>query len=861
MNPGRRQADARTTGVVLALILVSTIASAQVITLRRARTYRAARIGLNLASGGRQGSLLKNLIVENPGMQPTQTAAIVSADAKKTNSRNQFTSGDPWTGIPVNFYAGGTFQVLCRGNSAPGGKVQICTGGNGPKVWSDVPGSAGSLGCHGTIVSNTAADAHSGVGATFTISPACPKAFAQNATILVRAPLRTTSSAALACGNNCWGWNPTVTGAGRIVIDTDKADFPPLPWRGAQVVELDTSGSYFSTAGVGALYGDLGPDYFFAGQYTQSIRVKVISGTGLSMTFSGSRSGPGARWRRTIPIPPGPGWHTVSGTFTVADPESPFHIGAGIMNIWFVLGGRGKVLIYDPSLISAGDRDQKDIYRASSQKQIEALDPGDCRYWGGAAINASTLDNWISPDFSRMPAEVNVANSPRTGAASPPTGLDEFLNAAKQSGCQSIQIVAPVTMPWSSTDKSDNNVQNLVEYLNGPASTMLGHRRIANGGPSGPGGWSSKFDRIDISYGNEVWNPAAGEESMPMYTCTSGASCWAYSLLASQWCGAAHASPYWKSNDDCGATMQTGNAFWIHTLKSRDKFGKTDSVELNGYTMQRKITDCTVPNFWLAAQTEAVWANNHDPRGDTGFYSSVREAERDGYHVVIYEYQNSTVNNMNCSQAQLDGYANGLGYGVIDAVQALEGEQELGVTNWNFFTIYQRWFGADSTGGAKHAWVWGIIPQAAPSAWQNPRPSYYAIRMVNHCIGNSETAYPVLWASNPTYDFAALDGVTAERNVPYLYAYEFANESTRCLVIANLDPVKGYTVHVRGTDAPSGQVTQVELTGSSLQANNDDRNAASVLPRRSELTNPSGFAIPTHSIVTETWTIGSPPGR
>lgn len=846
--------------LVVAFFLSCFTAFSQTITLEETRPYPSQRIGLNVASGGRQGSVLRNLIAENPGMQPTQTAAIVTVNASRADSHSEFTDSNPWTNIPVNFYAGGTFQVLCQGNATDARHNQTCTGGNGPSSWSDTPGTSGSRGCSGTIRSNTAANSSTGVGATFTISPSCPALFSKDTEILIRAKVQPTPEAAVRCGDSCWGWDTSTSGEGAVETDHNPADFPSGS-QGVQTVLLDTSRSPLSTATVEALSSDQGTDIYYAGSYTQSIQVKVLSGSNLSMTFSGSRTGRGARWTATRAIPNRPGWQSILATFTVRDPEGPARIGDGVMRIAFTLAGQGKIAIFAPSLVSERDQKQKSVYTSSAQSEIQEMATGECRYWGGAPNNATTLDNWTTPTANRMPTEVNVANTRATGSASLVLGLNEFLRAAEDSGCKAVQVVAPITMPWSNADGSDNDVQHLIEYLNGPSTARLGEKRIRDGGPAEVGGWSAIFDHIDISYGNEVWNAAAGDEAMPMYTCPGNASCWAYQLLVSQWCGAAHRSPYWKANDWCDATVQpNANGFWVRQIHSLDRWGKVDSVSVNAYTMQQKITDCRVPAFWLSAQTEAIWGNSHQENGDTYFYQTVKAAKSAGYHVVVYEYQNSTLNNMNCTQAQLDGFANGLGYGIIDAVQALEGQQRLGITDWDFFTIYQRTTGVSSTGGATHNYIWGAFSGASPGAWDNPRPSYYAIAMANNCGGSgARQAFPVQWTRDPTYNFASLNGVTAATNVPYLYAYEFASGNQRCLLIANLDPSRQHIVSIKGANPPSGMITQILLSSQNIIDNNDAANSKpAVIPVTSLISRTSQFTIPAHSMVTETWTVPLP---
>ena len=812
------------------LLLLAPFASAhaQSVVLNDMSTYPAARIGINIGGQDYYSSyLLSNLVANNAGLQPELVAQQVTV---RSGTRDSFTDDNSWTGVPENFFAGGTFQVLCHGGQISQGK-QICTGGAGPAVASVIPGTPGSVGCTGAIKSNTAAIGGQR-GATYVLETSCPAALAARDQVVIYAPRRAGAN----CGFkfDCFGWNATRAGEGAVSIDRSPGDFPPPPFSGIQVIKLDTSAGGGSMAGIQTYFDSGMPNYFFSGSYTQGIMVKVISGSDLTLTMSGSRAGSGARWSTTI-RPASSSWTKMAATFTVDPQESPTSIPSNAMQIYYTLSGTGSVLIAAPTLISTADMGNGTLYTTALLKTLKFWRPGSCRYWAGQ--NAETLDNLLAPQESRFTASVYVG----TSGPLMQQGLHDFLTMAKAGGCESVSIAMPITWRWNV------DAQHMVDYMNGGPGTAYGAKRIALGQAAG---WPKVFKRIVLDYGNEVWNPGAGNEAMVAYSVGSNAF-WNYVPLVIQFCGAMKHDQNFARNMYCGAAEQTAN--WsggTKVLAGMDTNKYVDLAALNEYG-QFNVANTTGNNQFISAAVEA-WQNVNDPKSQFGFYQS----NSVGKQGAVYEYNNST-NAGSITQAEINGYPEGQYYGLVDILMPLGANRKFGILDNDFFTLYQNFTSIKTSGGATKIHEWGAFTGPG-GLFNNPRPLAYAISMVNNCIGSGDTGFAVTPRNIPTFSFSGYNGVNAEPAVPYLEFYAFKTGSNRCLVVTNIDPDKSYRFTVSGTNSPAGAVTEVLYTSSDLRANNEEPNhPPAVTLSTNSVSNPESFTIPAHSAMTISYSAGS----
>ncbi len=791
---------------ILASLLFSIQAPAQItVALDDSATYPAARIGLNQGNQDYYESyLLKNLTGINPGFEG-QIKDVVQ-NVAQDGTPLSFTANNQWDQVPADFFAGGTFFVAYGANR----------------------------GCSGAIASNTKAG-KANQGTAFTLANACPHSFRRGDVVFTRLDQFPTKDENVTFDR--FGWGRTISAGGQVRVDGNPGDQPPGS-SGRQCLKLDTSASPSATAEVHTAF-DTGSQlgYAFNGDYTQTIKARVVNGSGLRLTLSGLRlngaatgHNTGVNWSQTVELTPS--WKTYSVTFSGRETPST---APGSVQISIALSGQGVVLIDDSSLTSNRDTNPS-AFRDQIVKLEKLWNPGEERYWAGQ--NAESLSNWIRPQFGREGTVGGASIGPYAQSPQIQYGLHDWLVKEAYEGVPQVWIEMPIT--WRYTE----DAADMVDYIAGGADTRFGTKRIALG-QKVP--WSSVFHRIILEYGNEVWNPSAAGENMPMYS-AGGKAYWSYLPMAVDFCTAMKADRNWnRSTMKCAAGLQSGGDFWGGQLKLQDPAHAVDMQADNEYG-QYSIKNANGADPWTSAWTE-TWAAVYDR--SNGFYKTWGAG---GYPSGVYEYNNSTSSGSDISQAQANGYPEGEGYGLVDILMPLFTQKAFGIVDNDFFTLSQK---QQSIRNASNQEVllreWGAVAGLGGRS-ENVRPMFLAISMVNGCIGDG-MGYSTRVTGAPSYDFSGYNSVGPEKNVPYLNVFAFKSRNERCIVAVNTDPARPLRFSFTGKNPPSGAVTSTLYSSPNLTDNNE---AAEVVRlKTSDLKNPSSFEIPPHSAMTLRYTIGS----
>lgn len=782
--------------VLVTVLFLSLPLAAQItISLDEANTYTAARIGINQGSQDFWESYqLKNLTASNPGFEAQMKDVLQDVSQDGVHTNRSFSSGNSWDSAPANFFAGGTFFVAYGANR----------------------------GCSGTIASNTKANGKLGPG--FTLTSACPHPFERGDVVFTRKVLFPTEDRELTF--NDFGWDPVLSAGCSLKIDSRPADqFPGSD--GKQALELINNGAPDASAAVrtpidaGGILG-----YAFSGPYTQTIKARLLSGSG-TLTLSGVRLNPGhtgIHWSQSFK--PTGEWATYNAHFQGYETADT---APGPVEIYISFVGHGALLIDDSSLTSGLDKNPT-VFRDQVIRDERLWDPGESRYWAGQ--NGESLANWIAPAFGRESSSAAAANyDSRNGMQ---IGLQDWLAKEAYEGVPQVWIEMPIT--W----RYDRDASDMVDYLAGGAKTVFGRRRIELGEKQP---WTSVFHRIVLEYGNEVWNGSAGGENIIPYSQKTAAgqveARWPYVPMVIRFCAAMKADMHWDpAVMKCAAGIQTaGNSFWATTLEQQDKQHAVDLQANNEYG-QLLVKNTEGSNQWISAWTEA-WAAAYDKTN--GFHKSFNAG---GLQTGIYEYNNSTTPPSTLTAAQAAGYPNGEGYGLVDILMPLFNQKVFGIVDNDFFTFSQRERSfRNAQGQDVPLGEWGAVTGLG-GRYTNPRPMFFAISMVNRCIGDG-TGYAATVRGGPDYHFSGYNGVGPESHVPYLNAFAFKNGNQRCIVVVNTDLDRSYTFRFAGDHPPSGEVTARLYYSPKLTDTNETNEVVRLASAKAH--DPGSFEIQPHS--------------
>jgi hypothetical protein len=771
--------------------------------------YTSVGTGVNIGTHDYFSSYIRKNLIPNPGMQPVITNVNVSVAS--TGTTTTFTDANAGSGITANQFAGGTFHYACTGGQFSG-SVQTCAGPN--------------LGATGTIVSNTAANGTT--GATFTISSPLGAAPTANDTIFVFAPKVAMANSGI--NFNAFQWSPETSGTGSVTVDSSSAD---IPTGTVQCIELSVGATADSTATLTTNFDTTGGmlNYAFSGVYTQGVSAKILSGSGMTLTMATQRSG-GVNGSNAVTLS-GTGYQTYTGTFTGTETGATTQSNVGIS--YTLTGPAGSAIcLNDATLISANDTNPS-LARNQVQTDLAAMNAGEVRFsW---PVNGDSLVNMLAPESSRSASqgEGQTFNTPSIG-------VHDFLAEMNDFGKKQVWLSLPCTL--TTTDAT-----NFVDYLAaaaGGSNTWANLR--ASLGETLP--WTSLFNRIVIEYCNEAWNQASGNLAMPQYSVGSNAG-WNYVPLVVLFDTALKADSNWNSAVmKTAANVQTANAgFFGGLIAAADTGHNVDLLAANEYGMF-DVANCSVQDEFQSATTEA-FANAMASDSASGFFQSTTS----GRPVGIYEYNNST-DSGGCTQAQINGLPEGEGYALTDTLMPLLANKQFGITDQDYFVLYQNSTGISTTGGATSIQEWGI--KTGPGgAFNNMRPSGYGLGIANAC-SSLGTGYAATPTSLPTLAYTGGNGVS-NITVPLMQFFPFMSGNQRCIVVENTDFTNSHTFAFTGTNIPTGTVTVTTLTAAATTTTNEAADTApAVTPAVTTVSSPTSFTLAPHSLESIAFTVSSP---
>ena len=603
--------------------------------LNEGTTYPSAGIGMNLNTQTSYDSYeTQNLLLSlSASFQPP----VNNISVQNTVTATTFTDFNPYSGIVANQYAGGTLIVRCNvGSTVP---VQSCSGGN--------------YGNSYTIASNTASNGT--IGAVFTLSGGAVT-HPQYETATVIGPTITSLST-----DDIFGWVAGSSGTGSVSIDTTGGDqISDAAQSTTQVIKLSIGAS----TGTANIHGSFNNTSFnniaFSGTYTGGIQIKVLSGSGGTVTMSVVATGVSQNFTFS---PSGSGYSTYSSTASISatNPQT--------ITVTYTLSGctNCSVAIAAPELLEPKTNASSTMRDQVYTDLITTEKIGEFRFsWPS---NGDSLLNCLATQKTRRGQSPN-GNAYEYG---PSLGCHDTLAAYAAWGVKQAEIAIPLT--WTTTD-----ITNFTDYLCATTGTYATLR--TNLGQATP--WCQVYNRILLEYGNEVWNPGSGNVYLPSYV-ISGNGYWNYVPMAILMAQAAKGDSNWNSSVMkfvVGVQSGSSGPFQVGLFESSDTSHYIDIVTANEY-QQLNTSSCTAPNLFQSASTEP-WQNVFDSSSASGYYQTWAQANGT-YGFETYEYQNGTGGG-SCTQAQLTGFPEGMGYALVDALSMALANKQFGVTDMDFFT-------------------------------------------------------------------------------------------------------------------------------------------------------------------------------
>ncbi len=744
-------------------------------------------LGVNLAGDNfyDSGQMFRNLIFGNPGFEGETWQTIMQCVAVTATSCTDSNIYNIW---PANFLQGATFQVI-----------------NGT-----------ASGVTGAITSSTAANFSGNIGLTFNFA-ATSTPLAANNYVIVNMTIP---------GNPQAGWWPTVAGGATLSADTTDIA-PDSPGKQALAINAAGSGqtasvdSYFDST-VGRSFVQLN------GTYTLAFKAKGLGGNN-QLTISVIRqmaSTSETLFNQTVTLTGQ--WQDYTYSFNAA--EDGTYIGT--VALAFSVAG-ASMYLDDASLTEAAAPGNPTAYRNAVVNTLKSLQPGVLRYMSLSDYGTS-LDNVIAVPFARQRAGWSPGATEQDEV---PMGLEEFLVL-----CQTVGAEPWYTMPGGI---SSTEMQNLIQFLAGDASTPYGAKRAALG-QSAP--WTSVFPVIHLELGNEMWNgiyegegiadPVVyGQRAATIFAAarsTASFNASNFDLVMGSWA----TQPSWTQQEMASSSGYDSVDAAPYLFNSLNDYGSNEAI-FGPMFAQPEEVDST-PSGYMAQQAQAA-SGGSTPA-----------------NLAIYEVNLSTTSGT-AAQGVVNQVVAGLGAGIAVADHMLLMIRDLGITTQNMFALteWQNSF-SNPQNANESVPLWGSVIDMGGQT-NLKRPQYLAEQLANSAILPTMLTTTVS-GTNPTWNQPQSTNDSIQLAAAhYLQTFAFTDGTHYSVVVFNLSRSGALPVTFSGTNAPTGNVFISQLTSANPTDNNESQtNSTAVVsaPKQSTVANfnpATPYSLPPYSMTVFLW--------
>ena len=741
-------------------------------------------VGMNIDSENfyDSGQMMKNLAFRNPGFEGETWQSILHCVSVTATT---CTDSNPWAQWPNDFLTGGTFEFI--------------------------QGTA--KGQTGSITSMTAANVSNGVGVTVTLS-GLSTAPAAGDWVVVRQTMP---------GNGTASWFISTWANGSVTTET--TDLSPNT-AGKQAVLLNASvqGQY---AGLDTYFDSTNTHNFvlISGPHEITFRAKGVGGNNQLVVSVARQITNGAIFSQTVNLTPT--WQDYTLTFTGAETAST---ATGTVDLNFHVSG-GAALLDDVDLQAVTGSTNTTAFRDDVVTALAGLKPGVLRYMDGLPDFGSSIDNMIAPVSARVRTGSSTQQIESDDIA---MGLNEFLQLCQTVGAE----------PWYNLPPgiSTTEMQNLIQFFAGDASTPYGAKRAALG-QTAP--WTTVFPVIHLELGNEQWNygtfpgnaindPVAyGNRVSDIFTAAKNAP--SYNATSFDLVMGSFLQNAWYTQQEIANATNFDSVSVAPYLFGNFSDGSSNEAIFGPMLAEPEMWDSTA-NGYMMQQAQAVAPS--------------------GKKLVVYE-ENISTQSGTASQAQINEAVPSVTAGVMMADHELLEMRDLGIQTQNVWAIsgYQNQFN-NTNGGTELSPVFGTTIDMGGQT-NRKRPVYLATQLVNTAVLPNMLG-TTLTGANPTWNqgLSANDSIQLN-NAHYLQTFAFTDGAkSRSVVVVNLSRSSALPVTFSGANAPAGNVTISQLTSTNLTDSNESSATVATTSKSAVAFLPSvPYSLPPFSVTVFTWTV------
>ncbi len=752
------------------------------------------RLGINL--GGQtyydSGQILRNLVSRNPGFEGETFRTILRCASTTATSCTDTNIYAQW---PANFAKGASFQFIY----------------------------GHALGATGTVSASTAASYSGKVGVTISFAKAAQTpAVGDFVEIQMNVP-----------GNAQAGWWTSANGGASVT--TDFSDLSPHS-PGKQALQVDASGSGQS-AEVASYFDSYGGRSFVQlnGSYDITFRAKGTGGN-KQLTITVERlqaSGTVIHFTQTITL--ASAWQDYSFNFSAAEAGSSIGTAALKFDV-----SQGSMLLDDVTLTAASNSQNPTAFRNEVVSTLEALHPGIIRYEdsNGAGLGGS-IDNAIAPAFARVRTAYSQQETERDDIT---VGLEEFLELCKTVGAN----------PWYNVPVgvSPTEMENLIQFLGGDASTPYGAKRAALG-QAAP--WTSVFSKIYLELGNEVWNDgyfhgaamqdpvAYGSRAATIFSAARSSSSYnseIFNLVLGSWA----AVPYWTSTEMANSADYDTVDAAPYLFNSFNDASSNEAIFGPMFAQPESVD--SVSTGTMHQQAVAASASGT---------SNVKPAA-----LAVYEVQLSAVTGT-ASQAAVNTVVPSLGAGITVVEHMLLMMRDLGVTVQNVFALpeYSNPFTNTASSASETTPLFGAVVDMGGQT-NLRRPLFLAEQLANSAILPYLLTTTVSGA-NPTWNQALSTNDNIQLTGAHqIQVFAFSDGGKKRSIIAfNLSRTQSLPVNAIGAGAPSDVPISISLLTSTNLTDTNEASAKVAIQNETFSGFPAGTVayLPPYSMFVLQWNV------
>jgi len=743
------------------------------------------RLGINLGSQSfyDSGQMMRNLVFRNPGFEGEIWQTILHCVAATPTSCTDKSQYSPW---PSEFLQGAQFEFISGAAAGAAGTVS-----------ASIPANP-QLRDHGNTILFAPLARPPAAGDFVLVKKAFP-------------------------GEAQAGWWTNTSGGGLFSTEFSDLD-KESPGKQALRISATGPGRWASLSS----YFDGASGHTFVrlnGAYRLSFRAKGCGGANqVTVTVRRSAEG-GIKTYLSKTVDLANQWRSYSLVFSADEKATA----TGGVSLIFDLSN-AAVLLDDVSLApDKASPTNPTPFRDAVVDALIALHPGVLRYHD-IDTYGSTFDNLIAPAFARMRAGYSMSAAKQEDLA---IGLHEFLQLCQTVGAEPYYDVPPGISPAE--------MQALIEYLAGDASSPYGQRRAARG-QAAP--WTAVFPKIHLELGNEQWN----------YDTFAGAAIndpVAYGKRIGLVYGAARKSP-WYNPASFDLVMGTLTVYEPFTGKEMASAQNYDSISVAPYlfgNLNDTSSDEAIfgPMF---AQPESL-----DSASSGYMFEQARAAAAAGKSLVVYEVNIGTTSGT-APQAMVDSVVPSLGAGLMLADHMLLMMRDLGIKTQSVWELpgFANVFNSPTAGGKETTPLYGVVvDMGGPTNLR--RPQFLAEQLANQAILPTMLR-TTLTGGNPTWHQAkSANGDVALEKAHYLQSFAFADGPERSLVVFNLSRNAALPVTFSGSGAPSGSIAVSRLTGKRITDSNEDQETVAIANSTLTAFDPKApYSLPPFSMTVFRWT-------